>query len=144
MSYPTRMLGLAMQGFLSAAIGIAVSIAAVCGFTRRNVPGRPACSMLYILLPFSLLLASRGVAQNFSSCIWLYRSRRNPCHSGLSVQTAPVGTGPRSGRNFQVESARGTVMIASLIHHFGRNHSFTYGRLNEDIPWHAASIKSSW
>lgn len=75
MSYLTQMLGLAVQNFLSAATGIAVLIAVVRGFTRRNARAIGnfwvdlTRSTLYILLPFSLLLAlllaSQGVVQNF-------------------------------------------------------------------------------
>jgi len=75
MSYLTQMLGLAVQNFLSAATGIAVLIALIRGFVRRNAAGignfwvDMTRSTLYILLPLSfvlaLLLAAQGVPQNF-------------------------------------------------------------------------------
>jgi potassium-transporting ATPase potassium-binding subunit len=75
MSYLTQMLGLAVQNFLSAATGIAVLLAVVRGFTRRSADSvgnfwvDMTRSTLYVLLPFSLLmaliLASQGVVQNF-------------------------------------------------------------------------------
>jgi len=75
MSYLTQMLGLAVQNFLSAATGIAVLIALIRGFVRRNAEGvgnfwvDMTRSTLYVLLPLSLLLAivlsSQGVPQNF-------------------------------------------------------------------------------
>ncbi len=75
MSYLTQMLGLAVQNFLSAATGIAVLIALIRGFVRRNAPGVGSFwvdmtrSTLYILLPLSfvlaLVLAAQGVPQNF-------------------------------------------------------------------------------
>jgi K+-transporting ATPase ATPase A chain len=75
MSYLTQMLGLAVQNFLSAATGIAVLIALIRGFVRRNAQGvgnfwvDMTRSTLYVLLPLSLLLAigisSQGVPQNF-------------------------------------------------------------------------------
>jgi K+-transporting ATPase ATPase A chain len=75
MSYLTQMLGLAVQNFLSAATGIAVLIALVRGFVRRNAGGVGSFwvdmtrATLYVLLPFSLVvalvLASQGVPQNF-------------------------------------------------------------------------------
>ena len=75
MSYLTQMLGLAVQNFLSAATGIAVLIAVIRGFTRKsslsigNFWVDMTRSTLYILLPFSLIMAlllvSQGVVQNF-------------------------------------------------------------------------------
>jgi K+-transporting ATPase ATPase A chain len=76
MSYFTQMLGLAVQNFLSAATGMAVLIALIRGFVRRNATTIGnfwvdfTRSTLYILLPLSLLLAvvlmSQGVVQSFS------------------------------------------------------------------------------
>jgi len=75
MSYLTQMLGLAVQNFLSAATGIAVLIALIRGFVRRNTSGVGSFwvdmtrSTLYILLPLSFVLAlvlvAQGVPQNF-------------------------------------------------------------------------------
>ncbi|MEJ0085181.1 MAG: potassium-transporting ATPase subunit KdpA [Pseudomonadota bacterium] len=80
MSYLTQMLGLAVQNFLSAATGMAVLVALIRGFARRQVAEIGnfwvdfTRSTLYILLPLSLLLAfalaSQGVVQSFQS----YRS----------------------------------------------------------------------
>jgi len=79
MSYLTQMLGLAVQNFLSAATGIAVLVAVVRGFVRRSADSIGnfwvdiTRSTLYILVPFSLvialLLASQGVVQNFRSYV---------------------------------------------------------------------------
>ncbi|MBV8156715.1 MAG: potassium-transporting ATPase subunit KdpA [Dyella sp.] len=79
MSYLTQMMGLAVQNFLSAATGIAVLVAVVRGFVRRSANSignfwvDMTRSTLYILVPFSLvialLLASQGVVQNFRSYV---------------------------------------------------------------------------
>lgn len=76
MSYLTQMLGLTAQNFLSAATGMAVLVALMRGFTRREAKGvgnfwvDMTRSVLYILLPLSLVLAialvSQGVVQTFS------------------------------------------------------------------------------
>jgi K+-transporting ATPase ATPase A chain len=76
MSYLTQMLGLAVQNFLSAASGMAVLVALVRGFVRRqateigNFYVDLTRSTLYILLPLAFLLAlalvSQGVVQDFS------------------------------------------------------------------------------
>ncbi|MDD1617680.1 MAG: K+-transporting ATPase ATPase A chain, partial [Methylococcaceae bacterium NSP1-2] len=75
MSYLTQMLGLTVQNFLSAASGLAVLVALVRGFIRRNNDGignfwvDMTRSTLYILLPLSLvlsmLLVGQGVVQTF-------------------------------------------------------------------------------
>jgi potassium-transporting ATPase potassium-binding subunit len=77
MSYFTQMLGLSVQNFVSAATGMAVLVALIRGFVRRQVAEIGnfwvdlTRSTLYILLPLSLLLAlalmSQGVVQTFSS-----------------------------------------------------------------------------
>jgi K+-transporting ATPase ATPase A chain len=76
MSYLTQMSGLGVQNFVSAAQGMAVLVALIRGFTRRSVKTIGnfwvdlTCSILYILLPLSLIMAvvlvSQGVVQNFS------------------------------------------------------------------------------
>src|SRR4051812_9425531 len=75
MSYLTQMLGFAVQNFLSAATGIAVLLALVRGFVRRNASGvgnfwvDMTRATLYVLLPLALVVAlvlvSEGVPQNF-------------------------------------------------------------------------------
>lgn len=77
MSYFTQMIALNVQNFLSAASGMAVLVALIRGFARRqasqigNFYVDMTRSTLYVLLPLSLLLAlalvSQGVVQNFSA-----------------------------------------------------------------------------
>ena len=76
MSYLTQMLGLAVQNFLSAASGMAVLVALIRGFVRRQTTAIGnfyvdfTRSTLYILVPLSLILAlilvSQGVVQSFA------------------------------------------------------------------------------
>jgi K+-transporting ATPase ATPase A chain len=75
MSYLTQMLGLTVQNFVSAATGIAILIALIRGFIRReandigNFWTDLVRATLYILLPLSILLSvvlvSQGVVQTF-------------------------------------------------------------------------------
>jgi K+-transporting ATPase ATPase A chain len=75
MSYLTQMAGLTVQNFLSAATGIAVALALIRGFVRRetktigNFWQDLSRSLVYVLLPFSLifsiLLLWQGSPQNF-------------------------------------------------------------------------------
>jgi K+-transporting ATPase ATPase A chain len=77
MSYLTQMLGLAVQNFLSAATGMAVLIALLRGFVRKQAATIGSFwvdltrSTLYVLLPLALILAlalvSQGVVQNFKA-----------------------------------------------------------------------------
>ncbi|HEY8324049.1 MAG TPA: potassium-transporting ATPase subunit KdpA [Ktedonobacterales bacterium] len=77
MSYLTQMAGLAFHNFISAAVGIALAVAVIRGFTRHSandlgnfwVDITRCC--LYILLPFAfalaLVLVWQGVPQNFNN-----------------------------------------------------------------------------
>jgi K+-transporting ATPase ATPase A chain len=77
MSYLTQMLGLTVQNFVSAATGMAVLVALIRGFVRRetahigNFWVDMTRSVLYILLPLSFVLAlalvSQGVVQTFGA-----------------------------------------------------------------------------
>jgi K+-transporting ATPase ATPase A chain len=76
MSHLTQMMALTVQNFLSAATGMAVLVALIRGFTRKNADGIGnfwvdlTRTTLYVLLPMAfvvaLLLASQGVVQTFS------------------------------------------------------------------------------
>src|SRR5262245_48763667 len=81
MSYLTQMLGLGVQNFVSAATGMAVLIALIRGFARRetdrigNFYVDLTRSTLYILLPLSFVLAvvlmSQEGVQTFSAYLTL-------------------------------------------------------------------------
>ncbi len=76
LSYLTQMVGLTVQNFVSAATGMAVLVALMRAFTRKEIQTignfwvDMTRSTLYILLPLSLilalLLAQQGVVQTFS------------------------------------------------------------------------------
>jgi len=75
MSYLTQMLALAVQNFVSAATGMAVLVALVRGFARKEAAGIGnfwtdlVRSTVYVLLPlalvFAVVLVSQGVPQTF-------------------------------------------------------------------------------
>lgn len=75
-SYLTQMLGLTVQNFLSAAIGISIAVAFIRSFTRKSTTELGnfwvdlTRSIMYILLPlsvlFAILLISQGVIQNLN------------------------------------------------------------------------------
>ncbi|BBN88792.1 potassium-transporting ATPase subunit KdpA [Azospira sp. I09] len=80
MSYLTQMLGLAVQNFLSAATGMAVVVALMRGFQRKEAGGIGnfwidlVRSTLYVLLPLSLILALALVGQGVVQSVAPYVS----------------------------------------------------------------------
>ncbi len=80
MSYLTQMLGLAVQNFLSAATGMAVVVALMRGFQRKEASGignfwiDMVRSTLYVLLPLSLILALALVGQGVVQSVAPYAS----------------------------------------------------------------------
>jgi potassium-transporting ATPase potassium-binding subunit len=97
MSYLTQMLGLGVQNFVSAASGMAVLIALIRGFARRQAKliGNFYVDMtrgtLYVLSPLSVLLAvvlvSQGVVQSFSP----YQAVDLVQPGQVAQQTIPLG-----------------------------------------------------
>jgi potassium-transporting ATPase potassium-binding subunit len=100
MTYFSQMAGLAVQNFVSAAVGIVVVIALIRAIaTRRGMTDGTASlgnfwqdlvrTIFYILLPISivgaLLLVSQGVLQNFASYVGF---------TGPSGGTGLIGMGP--------------------------------------------------
>ncbi|MBS1984804.1 MAG: potassium-transporting ATPase subunit KdpA [Bdellovibrionales bacterium] len=77
LSYFTQMVGLATQNFLSAATGMAVAVALIRGFVRResryigNFWQDLVRSTVYVLMPicfiFALVMVQQGIPQNFSN-----------------------------------------------------------------------------
>jgi K+-transporting ATPase ATPase A chain len=118
MSYFSQMAGLAVQNFLSAAVGMAVLIAVIRGFAARS--GRElgnfwvdlTRTLLYILLPISvvvgLLLVSQGALQSLAH----YATFRTLTGGEQTLALGPVGSqevikelGTNGGGFFNVNSA---------------------------------------
>ncbi len=103
LSYLTQMAGLGVQNFLSAATGMAVLIALTRGLTRRSVETIGnywvdlVRSTLYILLPFSLILAvllvSQGVVQSFRPYqeVTLLQPTQDADKKPVTTQMLPMG-----------------------------------------------------
>ncbi|MHB8089051.1 MAG: potassium-transporting ATPase subunit KdpA [Anaerolineaceae bacterium] len=122
MSNLSQMLGLGVQNFLSAATGMAVLIALIRGLSRHSTNKLGSFwvdltrSILYILLPLSIILAvllvSQGVVQSFQANII---SQTVDQTSGVVTQTLPLGPaasqvaikqlGTNGGGFFNVNSA---------------------------------------
>jgi potassium-transporting ATPase potassium-binding subunit len=96
MSYFSQMGALTVQQFVSAAVGIAVAIAMVRGFARRNSPTIGnfwvdiiRC-MLYILLPIAfiagIVVVGQGAVQTLSGTVTI--------HNSLNGVTQTIARGP--------------------------------------------------
>jgi K+-transporting ATPase ATPase A chain len=108
MSYLTQMVGLTVQNFLSAATGMAILIAMVRGFARHSAKTignfwvDMTRSVLYILLPLSIILAlvlvSQGVVQTFhgSQEVALVQSTQDA--GGQTVNEQVVAVGPAASQ----------------------------------------------
>ena len=123
----SQMLGLAVQNFVSAATGMAVLIALVRGLRGRqtndlgNFWADLTRSVLYILLPLSLVLAlalvSQGVVQSFAPAarVTLLQPAAGPNGAAITEQLLPLGPaasqiaikqlGTNGGGFFNVNSA---------------------------------------
>jgi K+-transporting ATPase ATPase A chain len=118
MSYLTQMFGLAVQNFVSAAVGIAAFLAMVRGFSRKetgtvgNFWVDTTRGIVYVLLPlsfvFALFLASQGVVQTLrpSAAVQTLEGARQTIAVGPAAsQVAIKQLGSNGGGFFNVNSA---------------------------------------
>lgn len=104
MSHLTQMLALTVQNFVSAATGMAVMVALVRGFTHKEAPGIGnfwvdlTRSVLYVLLPLSLVLAlllvSQGVVQTFAGSVNATLAEPLKSADGKTVLEQIIALGP--------------------------------------------------
>ncbi|MFY9813638.1 MAG: potassium-transporting ATPase subunit KdpA [Dehalococcoidales bacterium] len=104
MTYFTQMVGLTVHNFLSAAAGIAVLMAVIRGFTRHSVQTLGnfwvdmTRSVLYILIPLSLILAvvlmSQGVVQTLSKYKTAEMLQSTQDVSGQTISQQIIAVGP--------------------------------------------------
>jgi K+-transporting ATPase ATPase A chain len=118
MSYLSQMTQLAMHDFASAAVGMSVAIAVIRGISRRS-GGRignfwvdTVRGTLYILLPFSIVLAllfvQQGVIQNFSHYLivtTLEGAKQTVAMGPVASQEAIKQLGTNGGGFFNANSA---------------------------------------
>ena len=107
-SYFTQMVGFTVQNFLSAATGMAILIAIIRGFVRHsgNTIGNfwvdMTRSILYILLPLSLLLAlvlvSQGVVQTFHGAHQVPLLQSTQDVNGQTVNHQTLALGPAASQ----------------------------------------------
>ncbi|TAJ43504.1 MAG: potassium-transporting ATPase subunit A [Chitinophagaceae bacterium] len=118
LSYLSQMLGLTTQNFVSAATGIAVALALVRGFVRRNSQSLGnfwvdlTRATLYVLLPLAfisaLALVALGVPQNFAhytEATTLEGTQQLIAQGPVASQLAIKQLGSNGGGFFNVNSA---------------------------------------
>jgi K+-transporting ATPase ATPase A chain len=118
MSYLVQMAGLAVQNFVSAAVGIAVAVALIRGFSRHsskaigNLWVDVTRATVYVLLPISFVAAlyfcSQGSIQNFKPYIMVQTLEGVPQVIGqgpLASQLAIKMLGTNGGGFFNANSA---------------------------------------
>jgi K+-transporting ATPase ATPase A chain len=108
MSYLTQMLGLTTQNFVSAASGMAILIALIRGFVRRQVATIGnfwvdlTRSTIYILLPLSIVLAlilvSQGVVQTLSPYVMVPLLQPTTGADGATVTEQTLAFGPAASQ----------------------------------------------
>ena len=131
MSYLTQMAGLTVQNFVSAAAGIALAIAFIRGFARRqaNTVGNFWVDLtrgtLYVLIPLSIIVAlalvSLGMPQNLNSYIdatTLEGAKQTIAQGPVASQIAIKQLGTNGGGFFNANSAlpyENPNIIANLL-----------------------------
>jgi potassium-transporting ATPase potassium-binding subunit len=158
MSHLTQMAALAVQNFLSAATGIAISIAIIRGIAREKTKGIGnfwfdcTRTLLWVLLPFSFLgalfLVSRGVVQNFRADVAVQTvegaTQKIP-QGPVASQEAIKELGTNGGGFFNANSAHpyenptpGTNLLEIIfIFAIGAGLTNTLGRMT-------GSVKHGW
>jgi potassium-transporting ATPase potassium-binding subunit len=131
MSYLTQMLGLTVQNFVSAATGMAVLVAMIRGFQRKNTATIGnfwvdlTRGLLYILLPlsliFSFVLVSQGVVQTFKPTMQVplvEQVQINPQSEQSNTQTIAVGPAASQIAIKQLGTNGGGFFNANSAHPF--------------------------
>jgi K+-transporting ATPase ATPase A chain len=118
LSYFSNMVSLAVHNWMSAATGIAIAVALIRGFARRNAEGignfwaDMTRATLYILLPlcffYALFLVQQGVPQNFNAYTTartLEGVTQNIAQGPVASQEAIKMLGTNGGGFFNANSA---------------------------------------
>ena len=153
MSYFTQMAALAVQNFISAAVGIAVAVAMIRGFARHTVKtignfwvDVTRCT-LYILLPVCILatlfFVGQGSIQNFKGPVTAQTLEGAPQvieQGPLASQEAIKMLGTNGGGYFNANSAHpyeNPTPLANLFQMFlifvlGAGLTYTFGKMVKD------------
>lgn len=135
MSYLTQMLGLTVQNFLSAAIGIAVAIAVLRAFTKKetktigNFWVDLTRAVVYILLPlsilYSLVFVSQGMIQNLNPYVHAHTiqgAQQVIAQGSVASQSAITTIGTNGGGYFNANFSHpyeNPTPLTDYMHIFG-------------------------
>jgi K+-transporting ATPase ATPase A chain len=106
-SYLTQMIGLAVQNFMSAAVGMAVLIAFIYGFSRRSATTignfwvlliRSVMILLPLCVIIALVLVSQGTVQTFSGPVTVPLLDPVRDSNGALVTTQSIPLGPAASQ----------------------------------------------
>ena len=106
-SYLTQMIGLAVQNFMSAAVGMAVLIAFIYGFSRRSATTignfwvlliRSIMILLPLCVIIALVLVSQGTVQTFSGPVTVPLLDPVRDSNGVLVTTQLIPLGPAASQ----------------------------------------------
>ncbi|MBD7910946.1 MULTISPECIES: potassium-transporting ATPase subunit KdpA [Clostridium] len=137
LSYLTQMLGLTVQNFVSAGVGIAVLFALIRGFVKVKEEGLGSFwvditrIILYVLMPLSitlsLVLVSQGVVQNFSSYEKVELIEPITLEDGSVVTSEVVPEGPAASQISikQLGTNGGGFFGVNSAHPFENPNAFT-------------------
>jgi K+-transporting ATPase ATPase A chain len=153
MTYLTQMAALAVQNFVSAAVGIAVAVALIRGFARHTAKtignfwvDVTRCTV-YVLLPISiiaaLLFVSQGSIQNFkgpATATTLEGTSQVIEQGPLASQLAIKMLGTNGGGYFNANSAHpfenptplSNMLQLFLIFSLGAGLTYTFGKMVRD------------
>jgi K+-transporting ATPase ATPase A chain len=153
MSYLTQMAALAVQNFVSAAVGIAVAVALIRGFARHTAKtignfwvDVTRCT-LYVLMPIcivaTLLLVSQGCIQNFKGPVTatsLEGASQVIEQGPLASQLAIKMLGTNGGGYFNANSAHpyenptplSNMLQMLLIFSLGASLTYMFGKMVRD------------
>jgi K+-transporting ATPase ATPase A chain len=154
LSYFTQMVALTVQNFVSAATGMAVLVALVRGFVRRQANGLGSFwvdltrSVLYVLLPLSVLLAlalvSQGVVQTFGGAATAHTLvgadqviAVGPAASQIAIKQLGTNGGGffnvNSAHPFENPTALSNFLELQAILLISAALCFTFGKLVRDV-----------
>jgi K+-transporting ATPase ATPase A chain len=153
MSYLTQMAGLAVQNFVSAAVGIAVAVALIRGFARHTAKtignfwvDVTRCT-LYVLMPIAiiatLLLVSQGCIQNFKGPVTTTTLEgatqvieQGPLASQLAIKMLGTNGGgyfnANSSHPYENPTPLSNVLEMLLIFSLGASLTYMFGKAVRD------------
>ena len=146
-SYLTQMIGLAVQNFMSAAVGMAVLIAFIYGFSRRSATTIGNFWVLLIrsvmiLLPFciiiALVLVSQGTVQTFSGPVTvpLLDPVKDSTGALVTTQSIPARAGRIADRHQAARNQRGRFLQRQLCPPVRESHTVLELPRNSCYPHH--------